>query len=335
MSNNNLVCPADYTQKGNVCSKTFSDTITCNLLDSKSSEYDKKHACYGKDSVIKPKPLPLPAPSGTSGSSSSKKPFNFRTQCSDVLKGRHSNLVQNIKELQAFEKTQFNKLQALKTSKVAPGDQDKIIAEINQLSSLREKLFSELKLLLTQEQCSLSNDRYDLADQLSLLAITEKSLNNIKGSASGLKQSRDNKLRMVEIMNYETERYASHKNVFKNIAFCALGVLVSVLLVNKGFKNIGNAGIILSIVIAVILTANKIYDNWSRNQMNWNRYNWTFDKSTLGKGYETVYEHDKKAFWKGLSQVKSEAKSTENKAMDYWNKATTDPHFLQKMKNSL
>jgi hypothetical protein len=253
----------------------------------------------------------------------------------DVLKGRHSNLVQNIKELQSFEKTQFNKLQALKTSKVAPGDQDKIIAEINQLSSLREKLFAELKLLLTQEQCSLSNDRYDLADQLSLLAITEKDLNNVKSSASGLKQSRDNKLRMVEIMNYETERYASHKNVFKNIAFCALGVLVSVLLVNKGFKNIGNAGIILSIVIAVILTANKIYDNWSRNQMNWNRYNWTFDKSTLGKGYETVYEHDKKALWKGISQVKSTAKSSENKAMNYWHKATTNPHFLQKMKNSL
>ena len=215
MSGKNLVCPADYTQNGNTCSKTTSDTVTCQLLNSASSADDKKHACYGDNGVIKPKPTA----SSNLTPGSPKKPFNFRAQCSDVLKGRHLNLVQNIKELQGVEKRQFNKLQALQTSQVGPDDQKSIMDEINQLSELRENLFKELKLLLTQEQCTLSNDRYDLADQLSLLSLTEKELNNVKQSVAGLQQSRDNTLRMVEIANYETNRYASHKDIFKMISF--------------------------------------------------------------------------------------------------------------------
>ena len=330
MSGKNLVCPADYTQKGNTCSKTTSNTVTCELIDSSSNADDKKHACYGDNGVIKPKPA---MDSNSTASGSSKKPFNFRTQCSDVLKGRHLNLVQNIKELQGVEKRQFNKLQALQTSQVGPDDQKSIMDEINQLSELRENLFKELKLLLTQEQCTLSNDRYDLADQLSLLSLTEKELNNVKQSVAGLQQSRDNTLRMVEIANYETSRYASHKDIFKTISFCALGVLVSVYLVKMGWTNLGNAGIVLSITAAILLTLKKIYDNWSRNQINWNRYNWSFDKSTLDKGYDTVWSHDKKAFWKGVSQAESEAKSLKNTGLDYWHKAKQSPNLVKQAMN--
>ena len=53
MSGKNLVCPADYTQKGNTCSKTTSNTVTCELIDSSSNANDRKHACYGDNGVIK------------------------------------------------------------------------------------------------------------------------------------------------------------------------------------------------------------------------------------------------------------------------------------------
>lgn len=324
---NNLVCPADYTQSGDTCTKTSSTTVSCKLLNDSSNAYDKNHSCYGEDgNIIKPRPVPAAASSGNSSTAAPKKPFNFRTQCSDVLKRRHSNLVANIKDLQNFERKQFNKLQALQTSKVSPEDQSTIITEINQISSLRQKLFTELKLLLTQEQCSLSNDRYDLADQLSMLEITEQEMNNMKNSSGSLKQAHDDKLRMVEITNYEVARYNSHKTIFKNIAFCSLGVLISVYLIKKGYKTFGTAGIVISIAAAVMLTSSKIYDNWHRNQMNWNRYNWNFNKAQLGKGYETVFQHDKNAFWKGVSQAKAGAESAENKVE---NKAST---YLKKAK---
>ena len=315
---NNLVCPSDFTQNGKTCTKSISDTKTCYLYDSNDPKYKQSTACYGKDGDVAPQPS---SESSSTTGSASKKSFNFRAQCSDILKGRHSNLVQNIKDLQEFEKKQFNKLEALEKSQVSPDDESKIINEINDLAQLREKLLKELKLMMTQEQCTLSNDRYDLADQLSLLSIVEKELNEIKSGIGALRQSRNNKLRMVEITNYESDRYNAHKNIFKNFAFCALGVLISVYLVNAGWKTIGNTGIVLSITMGLMLTASKIYDNWWRSSMNWNRYEWDFDKEEASSGYETVYSHDKKAFWSGVNEAKSTASSAETNGSNYFKKA--------------
>ena len=158
---NNLVFPADYTQNGEKCTKSVSNTETCYLYDKNDPQYRSGTACYDSKKKI-PKPND---DSGSGATGASKKAFNFRSQCSDVLKGRHANLVQNIKQLQESERKQFNKLQALEKSQVSPGDQSTIIAEINNLADLRGNLFKELKLMMTQEQCTLSNDRYDLADQ--------------------------------------------------------------------------------------------------------------------------------------------------------------------------
>ena len=58
---------------------------------------------------------------------------------------------------------------------------------------------------------------------------------------------------MVEITNYEANRFEAHRNIFKNVAFCALGVVLSLYLVNKGWKNVGKAGVVLSVAIGSCL----------------------------------------------------------------------------------
>ena len=324
MTNNiHTVCPADYKQNGNVCTKTVSTEEICYLNPGTGEK-----ACFDGNG----NKTSQPAGSSGKGSGSTgtgKKQYDFRQECSDVLKNYHSNIVQNIKELQVFEKKQFEKLQALETSQVSPESQEKIIAEINNLSSLRENLFNELQLMLTKEQCELSNDRYDLADQISLLKITENELQNLKANIAQLKQSRSNKLRMVEISNYEANRYKSHMAILKNIAYCSLGILVSVFLVNKGWRNLGNAGIVLSIAIAVMLTGRSLYDNWQRNSLYWNRYNWSFDPNEAKSGYETVYQHDVKAFWKSVDDTKSAAENIETTGKKYLKKGKSEMKALQ------
>ena len=44
-----------------------------------------------------------------------------------------------------------------------------------------------------------------------------------------------------------------------------------------------------------------------------NRYEWDFDKDEASSGYETVYSHDKKAFWSGVNEAKSNAQNVEKK----------------------
>lgn len=311
MAPNNYICPKDYTQTGNTCTKTVSDIQTCYLIDENSSASQKANACSQQD-----KKIPAPTPGSSTGTgASAKKSFDFRTQCTDILSGRYLNLVANIKELQGFEQKQFNKLKALKTSKVGKATQAEIVKQINETASLREKLFKELQLILTQEQCTLSNDRYNLADQLSLLSVTEKQLNDIKFSVGALKQAKDNKLRMVQITNYELNRYNSHKNIFKNIAFCALGVLASVFILKKGWSATGKAGIILSITVAVLLTASSIYDNWWRSSMNWNKYNWGFNKDAKADKPQPETKTDDSSDYNACA-----VKSDKGFVPEYWKK---------------
>ena len=84
---------------------------------------------------------------------------------------------------------------------------------------------------------------------------------------------RNNRRRMVQITDYEKQRFGSHKNIFRTIAFCGLGVLISVYLVNAGWGTIGKAGIVASIAMGCIFTMSSIYYNWWRSGMNWNRFN--------------------------------------------------------------
>jgi len=298
------VCPSGWTQSGEECLKTVQRQETCYLDSSEGSP-----PCYG------------PGGGATGGGGGVPEPStvvpgkipDLQTQCSDILQGYHSGIIANIRELQTYERSLFDKLQALETSNARPDSQATIIGNINTVSSTRTSLFNELQLMLQQEQCALSNDRYDLADQIALLSITENELNRIKEQTKELKQGRANKLRMVEITNYEADRYEAHRNIFQNVAFCALGVVFSLYLVNKGWSSVGKTGVVLSVAFGVVLTIRSIFDAWWRSPMNWNRYQQ--ESSRGGKGgkgtekYETVWQHDVNAFWKGAHQAKDATKS--------------------------
>ncbi len=293
-SNSQTVCPAGWTQNGEECLKTVERQETCYLDSSLGSP-----PCFGTGGAAAAG-TGIPEPSTIVPG----KIPDLQTQCSEILQGYHSGIIQNIRELQSFERSLFNKLQALETSQVSPDSQNTIINNINTVSSTRNNLFNELQIMLQQEQCALSNDRYDLADQISLLSITEAELNRIKEQTKALKNKRTNKLRMVEITNYETDRYEAHRNIFKNVAFCALGVVFSLYLVNNGWPTVGKTGITLSIGFGVILTISAIWDMWWRSPMNWKQYQQMPDLGGKQRG-DTVWSHDVNAFWKGVGQAKS------------------------------
>ena len=297
------VCPSGWTQNGEVCEKTVQSSETCYLDSSVGTPL-----CYD-GSTIYDGDVPRPA-----GEAAGGKVADLQTQCSDILQGYHSNIIQNIRELQSYEKTLFNKLQALETSQVSPADQSTLVTEINTISSTRTNLFNELRIMLQQEQCFLSKDRYDLADQIALLSVAESELNNIKSTLGSLQQNRTDKLRMVEITNYETERYNTHRTIFQNIAFCALGVVFSLYLVKIGWTNTGRAGVVLSLVIGLVLTVRNVYDAWWRSPMNWNRYLQVDLPKGSSANYDTVWEHDVNAFWKGVGEAESTASAAEKRA---------------------
>ncbi len=268
--------------------------------------------CYGPDGKPRGPPGSAPTPAAPAPAAPAPTPHPSEA-CGQIYEIKHENIVKNIQELQKYEQNMFKALKQQEAGGDGGATTKQITARINELSGIRTRLFAELRNAYTAAQCDLNNDRQDLADQIAMVSLVEKELDNAKANINSLQTSRDNKLRMVEITNYETERYAAHKSIFRIIAFAAFGILLSVFIINRGYSNLGNAGIILSVGVAAYYTARNIYDNWWRNPWYWNQFEWNAGQDQLQPGYETVYEHDVLALEKGYRQGKSEASYLEKK----------------------
>jgi len=277
-------------------------------------------ACYGSGG--QPIKVVVPSGSGTGTGTGSSTGAGTGTgqpgttgglSRQELMELQHTNLMANIKELQSYEKTLFTSLQ----KETDPAQKTEITGKINQLSQMRTRLFNELRNAYGISYDVLARDRKDLANQLAMIEIVENQLQDVKGELNALTTSHDDKLRMVEVTNYEYDRYYAHKTIFKTAAFCALAVLISIWIMNAGFAMIGKVGIVLSIAYFVYQTAYSIYDLSWRNNMNYKRYDFSFDPQQYQKGYQTVYEADKHDLEKAWRQTKYETKHLYHEGKQY------------------
>ena len=240
-------------------------------------------------------------------------------KCSAAWTSQFDEIIQQLSDLQASEYDVFQKLRSLANAAPETNEsrqeviqaQDSLKAVIKQLTNKRQALFKQLQLRYASAECGLSTDRKSLSDQITMVQVVEDRLTEIKKQIIDFEESRDNKLRMVEIGNYERSRYAAHRDIFRNISFCCLGILVGVILKKKDWQTAGNLVIIISILVCVALTLGKLLDNFARDNRWWNKYDWgnnTVDKDGIPGGM-SKWEHNKKAFNKLLrSNVLSSCK---------------------------
>ena len=236
----------------------------------------------------------------------------MKPSCSDILNVQYTDLLDSINNIHAFEGKLFEDLESVENGGESSMTAMEIKGRISDLSKLRNQLYTDLNNILTSTQCNLADSRQNLADQIAMVDIVKKELDNAERAIKELEIIRNNRRRMVQITDYEKQRFGSHKNIFRTIAFCGLGVLISVYLVNAGWRSIGKMGIVASIAIGVILTMGSIYYNWWRSGMNWNRFN--FGKYAAAGAGGTVYEHDVKAFEKLYGDTKTEVGNLEQQA---------------------
>ena len=219
-------------------------------------------------------------------------------------------LLNDIKYFQDQEMIVLNQLQQ-ESVKSTPNE-----AEINAQTALlrsyqdsRIRLMQQLKNISSQTQCSLASDRTALQDQLAMMMLAEDQLKTTEKQTQELINERNNKHRMIEITNYEYDRYSSHKDIFRTIAFCSLFVLAGIYIGASGnstFKWIGYPMVVIAIAVAIFLTIKKIWWNYYRNERNWKQFEWGAPHPH-GGDYETVWQHDKRAFEKAWSDTKYEA----------------------------
>ena len=206
---------------------------------------------------------------------------------------------------------------------------------ISELTQMRVNLFNSLKDQYTDAASDLNNSRRSLRDQILSVEVVEEELKQTKKNYATLLQNKNNKVRMVEIGTYQTERYNSHIDVLKIISLTSLIVIVISILYHKDFipGNVVSVLLVAIISIGVILTVRKIVDLVNRSNMVYDQYNWNTDHTELQPGYQGILQHDKIFFEKvgesvegaakkGASQLHNAANAVDNTMTHSLNRAT-------------
>ena len=201
----------------------------------------------------------------------------FATQHPALLGQKHQMTINNLKDLQDVEKYMFNNLQSLnKSSPDSIQESQMIKTRLSELSATRMALFKQLKTMYKDQQRQTSDSRGNLADQLTMTQVVQNELNNAEKELQALEQERLNKKRLVELGEYEYDRYRSHKNMIKVITYGALGILLLVILMGQHWfpKAVGVGGICIIIAIVLITIGGRMANNFSRSNLYWDKFDY-------------------------------------------------------------
>ena len=233
------------------------------------------------------------------------------------------DLVNSINELQDLENYLFETLEAYNMQDQNDiAGQNKIIAQINNLSDLRNNLFGQLGKIYINLDKNSQIERSALTDQIVTTNMMERQLNNLKSDVSVILDQRTDKMRMVEIGEYEYLRYSAHKSAMKILAFTSMAILVcSVILKRKilpaAFPRIG---IMATCAIGGVLLVKQVWGMVTRDNQNYNRFTQPSAAESAGIVGDTVWEHDKKFFWQIIHGAEADAKKGWGDIKHEWGK---------------
>jgi hypothetical protein len=203
------------------------------------------------------------------------------------IQENNEQILNDIQSLQQMEQQLFNNLET--NPNLTNEQQEEIVQKMNQLSSMRINLYQTLSGVNGFFQNALSSSIGTLQEQTSAIAIVENELNQSKQRLEILQEEKNNKIRLVEINDYYGDKYAEHAQLMKIVIFTLIPIIVLIFLNNKGLLP-NMVYTVLVVVIALI----GIYFFWyrfasiiTRDNMNYQEYDWTFDPNSAPSGSST------------------------------------------------
>jgi len=204
----------------------------------------------------------------------------------------NEQLITDIQLLQQMEQQLFNNLET--NSTLTAEQQEKIIEKINQLSNMRINLYQTLSGVNSFFQNALSSSVGTLQEQTTAINIVENELNQSKRRLEALEAERNNKIRLVEINDYYSDKYVEHSQLMKIIIFSLVPITLLAILNNKGL--LPNSIYYILIGIISLIGAFFFWRRYAsiilRDNMNYQEYNWPMNASSLPTATSTTTASD-------------------------------------------
>jgi len=193
----------------------------------------------------------------------------------------NAQILTDIQSLQKMEQQLFSTLETNTT--LSSQQQSDIVNKINEISNTRVNLYQTLSGVNNFYENALSSSIGTLKEQTAAITIVEQELNRAKQRLELLEAEKNNKIRLVEINNYFSDKYAEHTNLMKIIIFTLIPVIILAILNNKGFLPNSFFYILLTIVVIIgsIFFWYRLGSIFMRDNMNYQEYDWYFNPNNV------------------------------------------------------
>jgi len=216
-------------------------------------------------------------------------PFNIYIEMADAnvataLNQRLQQTRQDIRNLQVLERHQFDNLQKV-TGDGTTANSQAIQDRIRKLVAVRTGLYDKLSNMFASKLNDVTKARYAVAEQIAVTKTLEDELNNVDNELNDLKQEKANKKRLLEISEFEYDRYSEYKEVIKVLVYGGLVVLVTSFLMKQPWfpPILGVAIIGITAAIVIINIVGRVVTNYKRQDRNFNKIVQSRDNSKYNK----------------------------------------------------
>lgn len=226
--------------------------------------------------------------SGYCGKDNEKCVDDIDSDSSTSVEDTNSTILNDIQSLQAIEQQLFNSLE--ENTGLTTDQKNLIIEKINDISKMRLNLYLTLGGVNTFYQHALTNTKDTLVEQTETISIIETELNSAKQRLMALEEEKNNKIRLVEINNYYGQKYEEHSHLMKILVAMLVPILVLSLLLRKGIFSSEIYYILVAIIAVIggIFLSRVLSSALTRDDMNYQAYNWSFDRSSAPKNTSTT-----------------------------------------------
>ena len=209
----------------------------------------------------------------------------------------NDQLLNDIQSLQKMEQQLFSTLES--TPNLSVDEQKNIIDKMNQLSNMRVNLYQTINGFNSFFENTLNTQTNSLKEQVLAIDIVENELNSSKNRLQLLEQEKNNKIRLIEINNYFGDKYAEHAQIMKILIFILIPVIILTLLNKKGILPDNIFYILVSIVALIggYFFWQRFFSIIMRDNMNYQTYNWSFDRNNIEEGEEEEDEEEEDDAW--------------------------------------
>jgi hypothetical protein len=248
----------------------------------------------------------------------------------DNLQERNDQVLNNIKTLQSTEMNLYN---SLENQNLNADQRKQIIDKINQISQMRIDMYANLKYSYSNYQQNVSLSRNVVNDQMLSIDVIENELNDSKRRLNLLEEQKNNKIRLVEINTYYGKQYNAHKEIMQIIVLMCIPILILTVLANKGIipsrLNMLITGIIIIFGLTVI--GYKIIDMTNRDNLNYDEYNWYFNKADAPPINGSIGDIDGTGPWDlpSIVCVGAQCCNVDNTYDEIQNKCIPTPQYTQ------